>query len=222
MTNGRAPPSTKAKIVQFTRGAAVLAAAALVTGGLTACGEDEPVDPSSSSTLSPLPGNSTAGSSSSSSTSSSSAASSDSSGSDGDLPEDFPDAAKEETKEGAAAFGEYYYATLGDASHTGDTSALEKLGTKDCGVCKTAIENIEEEHNKGWSRSKNPYSMSNVEATKRPDTGYKVSMKVDVAAHKRLDADGKANGIIDATHYTLTEHLVWQDGAWRVKDWIAT
>lgn len=222
MTNGRAPPSTKAKIVQFTRGAAVLAAAALVTGGLTACGEDEPVDPSSSSTVSPLPGNSTTGSSSSSTTSSSSAASSDSSGSDGDLPEDLPEAAKEETKEGAAAFGKYYYEKFGEATDTGDTSELETLQAGECGVCATAVKGIQADKKKGWTRSENPYAITNVKATKRPDTGYKVAMDVRVAAHTREDADGKENGHVDATAYKLTEHVAWQNGRWQMLDWIVT
>ena len=219
MTNGRAPPSTKAKIVQFTRGAAVLAAAALVTGGLTACGEDEPVDPSSSSTVSPLPGNSTTGSSSSSTTSSSSAASSDSSGSSSDLPDDLPEAAKEETKEGAAAFGKYYYLKMADADHTGDTTDLATLGLDTCPPCAQSIKDIDADAKKGQTRSANPYRITNVESVARPDEGFKVSMDVDVKAH-HVYKDGEVIGDVEARQYKLTEHVVWSDGRWQISDWV--
>lgn len=206
--------------MQFTRGAAVLAAAALLTTGLAACGEDEPVEPTSSSTVSPLPGDSTTSSSGSSDPSSSTSSASSSDGPE--MPSDLPEAAREETKEGAAAFGKYYYETLGEAGHSGETTALEQMDTSDCKVCSTAIESINEEHAKGWSRDRNPYSVSDVKAVRRPDTGYKVSMNVKVAAHNRVDSNGEPNAKVKATEYTLTEHLIWQDGRWQMADWVAT
>ncbi|WP_068266574.1 DUF6318 family protein [Janibacter limosus] len=138
------------------------------------------------------------------------------------MPSDLPDAAREETKAGAAAFGKYYYEALGEASHTGETSSVKQLDAKDCNVCSTAVNNIDKEHAKGWSRSMNPYTVSRVKAVERPDTGYKVSMEVKVAAHKRVDKDGKENGNVKAINYTLTEHVIWQDGRWQMLDWIVT
>jgi hypothetical protein len=210
--------------VQFTRGAAVLAAAALLTTGLAACGEDEPVEPTSSTTVSPLPGDSTTSPSSTASGSgSSSGSSSNSATSDGpEMPSDLPEAAREETKEGAAAFGKYYFIQFGEATRTGDTSTIEMLDSADCLVCRDGVENINEDTQKGWTRSKNPYSVTDVQATKRPDEGFKVSMQVKVAAHKRLDSKGQSNGNIKATRYTLTEHVVWVGGKWQILDWIAT
>lgn len=213
---GCSRPSTKAKTVQFTRGASALAATALLVTGLSACGDDPDEPPI---TLSSSSDDST---SSSSSSSSSSSASSSSTSSDVDLPDDIPAAALENTKAGAAAFGEYYYLKFGEATHTGKTTDIKKLGASNCKICSNSVTSIEADAAKGWTRSENPYSMSNVKAQKRPDEGYKVSMDVKVSAHKREDASGKENGHIKATAYTLTEHVIWQSGRWQVKDWIVT
>lgn len=200
--------------MQFSRGAAALAATAVLTGGLAACGEDEPTEPTT--TASPIEVDP------SSSTSSGPSVSPTSTGAGAEMPKDMPAAAREETKEGAAAFGKYYLLTYGDAAHTANTTKLEKLDASDCAVCGTAIKNIKADKAKGWMKDKNPYTVSNVVATKRPDEGYKVTMDVEVADHHRVDKTGKVNGDIDAVSYTVTEHVVWQEGVWQIKDWVVT
>lgn len=194
-----------------------------MVSGLAGCGDEEPTEPfetkepTSQSSSSGASGSSTSESGSSSSGSSSSGGTSSD-----DLPADLPEAAREETKEGAAAFGEYYYKALGEAAHTGDTKDFDSLAAQGCKVCTTTSTNIQEEAQKGWTRSVNPYSMTGVQATKRPDEGYKVRMSVKVKAHERLDSEGEANATVDATEYTLTEHVVWKSGRWHMKDWIVT
>lgn len=200
--------------MQFSRGAAALAATAVLTGGLAACGEDEPTEPTT--TASPIEVDP------SSSTSSGPSVSPSSAGAGAEMPKDLPAAAREETKEGAAAFGKYYYEAFGDATDTGNTSVIEALHADDCGVCNTAVEGIKEDKGKGWTRSENPYTITNVRASKRPDSGYKVAMSVKVAAHTRVDAKGKSNAHVNATTYTLTEHIVWREGRWEMQDWIVT
>lgn len=203
--------------MQFSRGAAALAATAVLTGGLAACGEDEPTEPTT--TASPIEVDPSSSSSSGPSVSPSKGSSTDAGA---DLPADLPAAAREETKEGAAAFGKYYYEAFGEATHTGNTAVIEKLDSDSCLVCSDGVTNIKTDAKKGWTRSVNPYTVRNVRVTKRPDEGYKVAMQVKVVAHKRLDADGKANANVRAADYKLTEHIVWEDGRWQVKDWIVT
>lgn len=203
--------------MQFTRGAAVLAAAALLTAGLAACGEDEPVEPTSSSTVSPLPGDSSTTSGSGSSTSSSSGSPSSSDGPE--MPSDLPEAAREETKEGAAAFGKYYYEKFAEADHTGDTSDLTKLSLTSCPPCKQAITDIKADAKKGQTRSAKPNRLTNVKANPRPDKGYRVSMHVDTKAH-HVYKNGEIIADVDAVQYTLTEHVVWQNGRWQIADWV--
>lgn len=197
--------------MRFHRGTAACTAALVMVSGLAGCGDEEPTSQSSSSGAS---GSSSSGSGSSSNGSSSSAGTSSD-----DLPADLPEAAREETKEGAAAFGEYYYKAMGDASHSGKTEALSRLSLKSCPPCEQAITDINADAELKRTRSADPYRFSNVAASKRPDKGYKVSMDVNVKPHK-VYQDGKVIGSVDAVDYKLTEHVVWQDGQWKIADWV--
>ncbi|MGN7246900.1 DUF6318 family protein [Janibacter anophelis] len=218
MTNGRAPPSTKAKIVQFTRGAAVLAAAALVTGGLTACGEDEPVDPSSTSTLSPLPGNSTSDASSSSSSSDSSTSSSDSTSEPTN--EDVPALATEQSKAGAVAFTTYWFEESGQAVQDGDTAWIDKHADKSCAPCSDFIEGVEMEHEDGLRADRDPISVKDASGTKRDDGGYRVEFTMVSPAYSKVDKAGKVVHKIDPVSATVVTDTQWADGHWVLKDWI--
>lgn len=129
-----------------------------------------------------------------------------------------PAVARERTKDGAAAFGKYYYKQGGEAAKTGNVDRLKPLSLASCPPCNELVKSIEDDYKKGRVRGVNPYTLSNVKATKRPDRGYKVTMHVDVAAHKALE-DGEAYGKVDATSYQLTEQVVWQNGAWKIADW---
>lgn len=200
--------------MQFSRGAAVLTAMTVVTGGLAACGEDEPAAPTS--TASPIEVDPSSSSSSDPTVSSSSGSSTDA----GDeLPADYPAAAREKTKEGAAAFGKYYYQALGEAGHTGRTDTLEELSLGSCPPCEQAIKDISAAAKKDQTRDENPYRFSGLQAIKRPDKGYKVSMDVQVVPHKVYEK-GKVIGSVKATDYQLIEHVVWTDGRWQISDWV--
>lgn len=158
---------------------------------------------------------------SSSSTSGEGGGGSDSSAGAGELPEDLPAVATKRTKEGAAAFGKAYQNEVGEASKSGDPSRLEKMATSKCPPCTQVVQDIRKDAEKGRVRSENPYSVSGLQATKRPDSGYKVSMDVDVAKHRGLE-DGKPYGTIDATQFHLTEHVIWRGGRWQVADWVVS
>lgn len=230
--------------VRFGRGAALLAAA-MMAGGLAGCGGgDEPTEPST--TVSPrtpvgqgktsdasqgeTSGSESSGESSSgesteensSSNSGEGGGSSDSSVGAGELPEGMPAAATKRTEEGAAAFGKYYYDQFGEAAKTGDVQVISRLGGEDCEICAASVKKINKDAKKGWVRSENPYTISRVEATKRPDRGYKVAMHVDVREHHRIDSKGDPNGKVSAVAYTLTEQVVWREGRWVIADWIVS
>lgn len=209
----RAPPSTKGFPVQSTRGPAICAAIALMAGGLAACGEDEPTEPTT--TASPISVDTESPSSSSSTSTSSPTSSADGA----DLPSDLPAAARKETKEGAAAFGKYYYEAMGDASHSGKTDELVKLSAESCPPCEQVIKDIESDAKINRTRGEDPYRFTNLKASKRPDEGFKVSMNVQVLAHKVYE-NGKVIGSVDPRKYKLTEHVVWSKGQWQVSDWV--
>ncbi|MFJ6132625.1 DUF6318 family protein [Janibacter terrae] len=200
--------------MQFSRGAAAMAATAVLTGGLAACGEDEPTEPTT--TASPIEVDP------SSSTSSGPSVSPSSTGAGAEMPKDMPAAARKETKAGAAAFGKYYQSAFGDAAASGDTDIIESLRAAECNACIAGEKQIKDDKKKGWVRSANPYSLSEVEATKRPDSGYKVSMAVKAKKHYRVDEAGKANAVVKPVQFTLSQHVTWVDGRWTMQSWIAS
>lgn len=205
--------------VRKTRGAALLTATALAVTGLAACG-DEGGQAESSTTASPSAASESSteatGSESSSSPSSSSAVTS------GEEVTELPAAAKSKTQAGAAAFGQYYHEAYGDAAESGDASIIETLRSPECKACLAGEKQIKDDAKKGWHRDTNPYSHSGVKATKRPDEGYKVTMTVKATKHHRLNEDGEPNAKVDATSFTLDEHVAWRSGRWVMLSWIAT
>ena len=227
--------------MRFGRGAALLTAA-VMAGGLAGCGGgDEPTEPTT--TVSPRTpvgqgktsdasegqtsdaSESSGGSSSGEPTEASSSSSSgdggggsDSSAGAGDLPDDMPAVATKQTKEGAAAFGQFYYDQLGVASVSGDPRVLKSLGLPSCPPCEQAVKNIRKDGKKGQHYVDNPYQFEGLEAKRRPDKGYKVWVQVSVSP-VRVVKNGKTLGRVEKANYRLTEQVVWKDGVWRVADW---
>ncbi|MGO1166255.1 MAG: DUF6318 family protein [Janibacter sp.] len=203
-----------------TRGAALLAAAALTVSGLAACGDEgEPTE--SSSTASPSAvGDGSSSESSSDSESSSSSESQDTKG-DGKAVE-LPAAAKKHTKAGAEAFGKYYHQAYGDAAESGDISAIKELRDSGCKACLAGEKQISDDAKQGWKRDRNPYSYQGLKATKRSDSGHKVTMTVKAKKHYRVDEEGEPNATVDPVSFTLDEHVVWRNGQWVMLSWVAT
>jgi hypothetical protein len=60
-----------------------------------------------------------------------------------------PDAATEQTPEGAVAFTEWWFETLNYAYATGDTDPLAEASIEGCETCETAVENIASVYEQG-------------------------------------------------------------------------
>ncbi|MFT4298086.1 MAG: DUF6318 family protein [Aeromicrobium sp.] len=60
-----------------------------------------------------------------------------------------PDAAGENTPEGAEAFLHYYIEVINYASHTGDTGPLQQASTPDCTGCQDYIKKFDERAERG-------------------------------------------------------------------------
>ena len=54
-------------------------------------------------------------------------------------PTNMPEVAKQRTKEGAAAFGRYYYDQIGEASVSGETDVLVALDLQSCPICADVV-----------------------------------------------------------------------------------
>ena len=202
-----------------TRGAALLAAAALTVSGLAACGDEgEPTE--SSSTASPSAvGDDSSSESSSGSTSSSSSESKDTKG-DGKVVE-LPAAAKKHTKAGAIAFNEFYWEQVGKAYLTGNPYVLETY-TKGCAVCDNIAGDIRKDKADGIHMSKNPYSVHDSSATPRSDSGFRVQLTVDISKYHQILKDGSKGSVIKAGSMTVVSDTRWTQGGWEIRDQVRT
>lgn len=196
--------------MHLTRRATALSAAALISTGLSACGDDKPIEPGSTRQATPR--------SSGSATPSSSASGSTLTGDKLSLPKDVPAAALKKTRQGAVAFGKYYYEQFGEADHTGDTTTISALASDSCVPCAEAVSAIDSDSADGQTRSANPYKISNVQATHDSDHGYNVTMTVHVRPH-HVYKNKKVISDVDADNFTVTEAVVWNEGRWEVSDW---
>lgn len=199
--------------MQSTRGAAILAAVAVLTGGLTACGDDsEPQE--STTTASPID-RSTDSPSSSGSSSSSGSETSSASG-EGKVAE-LPEEAKARTKEGAIAFNEWYWTQTGEALHTGDASTMLAYSAK-CAVCDNVAESVAENAENGIHMDKNPYSTTGATGRARDDSGYRVELTVKIARYSQVLNDGSKGKTADAGQFTTVSNTQWQGGHWVITD----
>lgn len=209
---------TKGRPVQKTRGAALLAATALVMSGLAACG-DEGGPGETSSTASPSaedPSSSETSSSSGDASSGSDSSSSSAGGGEGEVAE-LPAAATKKTKAGAIAFNEFYQRQAGEALKTGQTDLLKQMAY-DCDVCDTYRKKISDRAAKGITMSKNPNSVGKASATPRTDGGYRVTITIQAEEHHEVLKDGSAGRTAKAVTYTLTTDTQWRGGQWEVHD----
>lgn len=64
-------------------------------------------------------------------------------------PPPLPEAATQETAEGAEAFVNHYLNVLNYAAHTGDTAALRSLSDSECGSCNNYLDVVDATHAAG-------------------------------------------------------------------------
>lgn len=198
------------------RPAALVAATCLAISGLSACGDEADGEGSSSTTVSPLPGDSTT---SSSSSSTSPASSSSTSTKGGDAAPELPAAAKKHTQEGAVAFAKYYWEESGRAQETGDTKGLTGLMSPDCTVCQSLVDDIDQDLAKGIHADRNPTRVTS--ASIAPTTDGKsdeaASLEITDQAHNFVDGS-KPVGHVKEVSYKGIVYVDWEEGSWVVVD----
>lgn len=198
------------------RPAVLLSALALAVGGLSGCGDDEP-DGSDTMTIEPRDPSSSTGSSSASS-SSSSGISSSSTSAKGDAPE-IPAEAKKHTDEGAVAFAEYYWTTVGEAWKTSDSRVLTEITDKECGACLELIDDVDANKAKGIKADRNPTSVTGSTLAESAEGKADEAVRVEITdrEHEYLE-DGKSIGTVKKVSYRSIVYVDWKDGAWTVVD----
>lgn len=199
--------------MQSTRGAAILAAVAVLTGGLAACGDNsEPQE--STTTASPIDRSTDSPSPSESSSSSGSETSSPSG--EGKVAE-LPEEAKAKTKEGAIAFNEFYQVQKGEALKSGNTETITKYSSE-CEPCDQYAQATEENEKNGVRMNVNPNKVGDITATKRKDGGYKVTMEVSASEYHEVLANGSPGRTAEAIDYSLVTNTQWVNGHWVIRD----
>ena len=207
--------------MQSTRGAAILAAVAVLTGGLAACGDDsEPEE--STTTASPIdPSKSSSTSSDSSSSSESSSESSTSSTSGEGKVAELPEEAKAQTKEGAIAFNEWYLNQVGESLKTAD-SATVRAYSEGCAFCDEIADTVDQFAKDGIAANKNPYTIKVDSARPRSDSGYRVEMSLDIAEYRKVATDGRKGPQVKPSSITLVTNTQWAGKGWQVHEVVRT
>lgn len=196
--------------MQSTRGAAILAAVAVLTGGLAACGDDsEPEE--STTTASPID------------PSKSSSSTSESAGSEtrGSEVAPLPEAATQKTKEGAIAFNEFYQLQMGEALKTADSATLREY-SDGCAVCDELAKTADTFKKDKVRATKNPYSIRKSSARPRTDGGYRVEMDLELSEYRKKTLDGQAGPLVKAVDITVVSNTQWVNGQWKITDLVRT
>ncbi len=205
--------------MQTTRGVALLTASVLAMSGLAACGDEGgDAGESPSSTASPsAPEKESSSGAPEDESSTSEASESSGSSSGGDEVAELPEAAKKQTKAGAIAFNEFYFSHSGEALHSGKTKSLERF-SDGCDVCDSFVEGIQADAKRGTKMNRNPYTVENASARKRPDGGYRVEIQLNVAKYSEVLKDGSQGRTADSTSMTVVTDTQWVDGEWKMRD----
>ncbi|SMC57217.1 hypothetical protein SAMN06296429_105167 [Janibacter indicus] len=203
--------------MQSTRGAAILAAVAVLTGGLAACGDDsEPQE--STTTASPIDRSTDSPSSSESSSSSGSETSSASGeGKVAKLPEE----AQAKTKEGAIAFNEWYLTQVGESLKTADSTTVRAYSS-DCAFCDEIAKTADQFAKDGITADKNPYSLQVQSAKARTDSGYRVEVLLNISEYRKVASDGRRGPAVKPSSITLVTNTKQSAEGWRIHEVVRT
>lgn len=103
-----------------------------------------------------------------------------------------PDVAKTETKEGALAFGSYFFNVLSYAYETGDLTLFQSVAPESCASCQKSSEAIRAWHSEGRWLAGGKLTTPTVETTfsKDVEAKYKVAVQVHQEPLSYFRADG--------------------------------
>jgi len=103
-----------------------------------------------------------------------------------------PEVAKTETKEGAVAFGSYFFSVLSYAYETGDLTLFQSVVPQSCASCHKSSEAIRAWHSEGRWLAGGKLTTPTVETTfsKDIDAKYKVAVQVHQEPLSYFRADG--------------------------------
>lgn len=134
-------------------------------------------------------------------------------------PPPLPEAATQETAEGAASFVDYYLAVLNYAAHTGDTSPLRAVSRSDCEGCADYIRHYEERAEAGGRIEGGEFSAGEITVTQYgTDTSLQTKLLIDAGAvSETAESDQKQ---FDASTETVTFIARHEGGSWSMAQFV--
>lgn len=180
--------------------AAIGAATLLLTLAVAGCEEAEPADPVTP-TGKPIPAATSRSTEPSTTT--------------GPVMPTLPAEAMTETKAGAMAFVEYYWAVVNYAQATGDTELLRSLAIDSCAGCDGGASSIERIYRRGGQIIGGHKRVVENRLTHKPSGGWIASQTISVN-RQRIRGAGTLDQVSTPGRVDVVLGISFQDGSWAV------
>ena len=107
-----------------------------------------------------------------------------------------PELAKEESKEGLVAFGDYWFSLINYGYETGDPTPVKEISAPECSICQSFYEDLEEGYvNEDWIQGGKLNVLSSGTAfVKTPEGRYQLLLSVIQEAGANRGPNGKVYG----------------------------
>ena len=131
-----------------------------------------------------------------------------------------PDLAKEESKEGLEAFGDYWFSLINYGYETGDATPVREISAPECSICQSFYSDLEEGYvNDDWIQGgKLSVLSSGTEFVKTSKGRYQLLLSVIQEAGANRGPNGKvyAEGPADEASTAQIMEATYDSGRWIV------
>lgn len=129
-------------------------------------------------------------------------------------PPELPAAATAETPEGAAAFAEWWFATLNYATATGETAELRATFLDNCQTCENFATQIETAYGSGGSISGGRIRVQVDVPAALQEGGVTLAVGVDAEAGQVRDTEGEVVEELGAESLASAVAVLWEQERW--------
>ncbi len=134
-------------------------------------------------------------------------------------PPPLPEAATQETAEGAASFVDHYLDVLNYASQTGDTTPLQSVSTPDCEGCADYIRHYEERAEAGGRIEGGEFSAGDISVAQY-GTDTSLQTELLIAAGSVAETAESDRVDFESTTETVTFVARHEGGAWKMAQFV--
>lgn len=133
-------------------------------------------------------------------------------------PPELPEAATQETPEGAAAFATWWFATLNYATATGDTERFTQAFQPECETCSGFRTRISDAYSTGGRIQGGALSVEVEPSPVVQDGVATMVVRANSEAGAVLDTSGEIATVLDAESVNLVMAVAWTGDSWIVGD----